>query len=147
MSSSWHERIYSDEGSFNYIIYIRALSASVSPLLKQRTFCPESHVCLSPEYLSTYWKRRNVKNAQIWEGGCHGNPFACQPGCPATRASGSIQEAILWPLHTGTLPQAFRWVLLEGFCQGGSPDSAPTLVRPTDYQGELEVMGRDLTLR
>jgi hypothetical protein len=81
-------------------------------------------------------------------GSCHGNPFACQQGCPATRASGSNQENILWPLHMGTLPQAFRWVLLEGLCQRASQNDAPTL--ESDYQiikNIKEAMCKDVTLK
>lgn len=76
-------------------------------------------------------------------GSCHGNPFACQPGCPATRASGSIQENILWPLHTRTLPQASRWILLEGFCQRASQNDTPT---PESAYQNIKETNKDLTL-
>lgn len=59
------------------------------------------------------------------------------------RLAVSRRLSILWPLHTGTLPQAFRCALLERLCQEASQNDVPTPVRPTEYLGELEAMGRD----
>lgn len=55
---------------------------------------------------------------------------AQQPECLAVS-----RRVSYWPLHAGTLPQAFRCVLLERFCQEASQNNVPTPVRPTEYQG------------
>lgn len=115
------------------ITYTHLHFPSLPHFLEQRTFCPESYVCLSLEPWNTLalnGKGDIPKIADVCVGGsgCHGNCFACQARCPATRESGSIQGDILWPLPTGTLPQAPRWASPEDFyyrgCQSSPSDHA-----------------------
>ena len=79
-------------------------------------------------------QKKKKKNHRRGGGGvgCHGNRFACQTECPATRASGNIQGDILWPLPTGTVPQAPRWASLEDFYNRGchsNPSNHATMTK------------------
>lgn len=108
-----------------YNMYTSPLPTSLPLFLDQRTFCPESYACLSLESLvlngkgEMQKKRKKIRRRGGGGVGCHGNCFACQTECPATRASGNIQGDILWPLPMGTLPQDPRWASLEDFDNRG----------------------------